>query len=131
MQVADAIDRHVDHAADAVRDTLSHQSWLPSSVRPLPKTRPFTPESHSLYDRMQNWAMRNRAWSAAILAFVGTTSILYFGSNKLRAKRRKAKRAANGGRKEIIGKAGIITMQTPACVGLDAYFYYSCCWVTT
>ncbi|KAI9371988.1 hypothetical protein BJX61DRAFT_475127 [Aspergillus egyptiacus] len=106
LQVADAIDRHVDHAAGVVRDTLSHQSWLPSSVRPSPKSRPFTPQSQSLYDRMHCWVSRNGAWSAAILAFVGTTCVLYFGSQKLRAKRRKAKRAASGGRKEIIAIAG-------------------------
>ncbi|KAL4915757.1 hypothetical protein BDW62DRAFT_212452 [Aspergillus aurantiobrunneus] len=106
LQVADAIDRHVDYAADAVRDTLSHQSWLPSSVRPSPKTRPFSPQSQSLYDRVLSWAVQNRAWSAAILAFVGTTSVLYFGSKTLRVKRRRAKRAANGGRKEIIVVAG-------------------------
>ncbi|KAL3481144.1 hypothetical protein BJX99DRAFT_179202 [Aspergillus californicus] len=105
LQVADAIDRNVDHAAEVVRDTLSHQSWLPSSVRPSPKTRHLLPHS-SLYDRVHSWASRNRAWSAALLAFVGTTSILYFGSKKLRTKRRKAKRAANGGRKEIIVIAG-------------------------
>ncbi|KAL5332788.1 hypothetical protein BJX70DRAFT_383101 [Aspergillus crustosus] len=106
LQVADAIDRHVDHAADVVRDTLSHQSWLPSSVRPSQKVRHFSPQPSSFYDRVQGWVIRNRAWSAAILAFVGTTSVLYFGSKTLKAKRRKAKRAANGGRKEIIVVAG-------------------------
>ncbi|KAL4872713.1 hypothetical protein BDV12DRAFT_161388 [Aspergillus spectabilis] len=106
LQVADAVDRHVDHAADVVRDTLSHQSWLPSSVRPSPKVRPFSPQSQSLYDRVHSWVIRNRAWSAAILAFVGTTSVLYLGSKTLKAKRRKAKRAANGGRKEILVVAG-------------------------
>ncbi|RDW70788.1 DUF1776 domain-containing protein [Aspergillus mulundensis] len=105
-QVADSINRHVDHAADAVRNTLSHQSWLPSSVRPSPAFRPFSPRPQSLYDRVHDWAIRNRAWSAAILAFVGTTGVLYFGSKKLRAKRRKAKRSANGARKEIIVVAG-------------------------
>ncbi|KAL4884366.1 hypothetical protein BJY04DRAFT_182326 [Aspergillus karnatakaensis] len=106
LQVADAIDRHVDHAADVVRDTLSHQSWLPSSVRPSPTIRQFTPQSQTFYDRVHSWVIRNRAWSAAILAFVGTTSVLYFGSKTLKSKRRKARRAANGGRKEIIVVAG-------------------------
>ncbi|KAL4967975.1 DUF1776 domain-containing protein [Aspergillus stella-maris] len=107
LQVADAIDRHVDNAAGAVRDTLSHQSWLPSSVRPSPKIRPLLiSQPQSLYDRALGWAGRNRAWTAAILAFVGTTGVLYVGNKKLRAKRRKAKRAANGGRKEIIVVAG-------------------------
>ncbi|KAL3493014.1 hypothetical protein BJX62DRAFT_94606 [Aspergillus germanicus] len=106
LDVADTIDRHIDAAALAVRETLAHQSWLPSSVRPRSNIRSFTPPSQSLYDRVHSWTARNRAWTAAILAFVGTTSILYFGSKKLRAKRRKARRAANGGRKEIIVVAG-------------------------
>jgi len=46
---------------------------------------------------------RNRAWTAAILAFVGTGVVLYYGSKKLHGKRRKARRASNGGRKEIVG----------------------------
>ncbi|KAL4802732.1 hypothetical protein BDV18DRAFT_163691 [Aspergillus unguis] len=106
LQVADAIDRQVDHVADAVRNTLSHQSWLPPSVKPSPRLRSISPEPQSLYGRVHSWAARNRAWSAAILAFVGTTSVLYFGSKTFRAKRRKAKRATNGARKEIIVVAG-------------------------
>ncbi|CEL06184.1 hypothetical protein ASPCAL07291 [Aspergillus calidoustus] len=106
LDVADTIDRHIDAAALAVRETLAHQSWLPSSVRPRSNIRSFTPPSQSLYDRVHSWTARNRAWTAAILAFVGTSSILYLGSKKLRAKRRKARRAANGGRKEIIVVAG-------------------------
>ncbi|KAL4763550.1 DUF1776 domain-containing protein [Aspergillus foveolatus] len=104
--VAEAIDRHVDHVADAVRDTLSHQSWLPPSVRPSPIVRHISSRPQSLYDRVHNWVIQNRAWSAAILAFVGTTGVLYLGDKKLRTKRRKAKRSANGARKEIIVVAG-------------------------
>jgi hypothetical protein len=125
--VAEAIDRHVDHVADAVRDTLSHQSWLPPSVRPSPIVHHFSSRPQSLYDRLHNWVIRNRAWSAAILAFVGTTGVLYFGDKKLRTKRRKAKRSANGARKEIIGKPrGFRKLSAPT---LEADHCYSCCWV--
>ncbi|KKK18770.1 hypothetical protein P175DRAFT_0455241 [Aspergillus ochraceoroseus IBT 24754] len=106
LQVADSIDRQVDNVANVVRDTLSHQSWLPSSVRPSPRIHPRAPTSQSFYDRLHRWALRNRAWSAAILAFVGTTCVLYFGSKKLRGRRRKARRAGNGARKEIVVVAG-------------------------
>ncbi|KAL4891222.1 hypothetical protein BDV59DRAFT_203667 [Aspergillus ambiguus] len=105
LEVADSIDRHVDHAARVIRDTLSDQSWIPATVRPFPPPRPSI-RSQSLSDRVQDWMARNRAWTAAILAFVGTSSILYFSNKKLSGKRRKARRAGNGARKEIVVVAG-------------------------
>jgi len=41
--------------------------------------------------------------SAAALAFVGTTCVLYLGNKTFNGKRRKARRAGNGARKEIVG----------------------------
>ncbi|KAI9044152.1 DUF1776 domain-containing protein [Aspergillus affinis] len=103
-QVADSIDRQVDLAAKTIKDTLSNQSWLPSSVRPIQPPRPRAPQSFS--DRAYDWVLRHRAWSAALLAFIGTTSVLYLGSKKFGGKRRKARRAGNGARKEILVVVG-------------------------
>lgn len=105
MQVADSIDRQVDCAATTLRDRLSEQSWLPSAVRPSPRAYQGvrSPRSESLTGRVQDWVLQNRAWSAAALAFVGTGCVLYFGNKKLNGKRRKARRAGNGARKEIVG----------------------------
>lgn len=52
--------------------------------------------------------LRHRAWTAAIFAFFGTGGLLLFGSHALHTRKRKARRAGNGARKEIIG------MLTPA-----------------
>ncbi len=102
-QVADSIDRQFDHAATVIRDTLSDQSWLPQAVRPVrPSRNARTPRG--LTDRIQDWMVRNRAWTAAIVAFVGTGCVLYYGSKKLHGKRRKARKAGNGARKEIVGE---------------------------
>lgn len=57
-----------------------------------------------LADRAQDWMIRNRAWTAAIVAFLGTGFVLYYGSKKLHGKRRKARKAGNGARKEIVGE---------------------------
>ncbi|KAJ5754020.1 uncharacterized protein N7511_008173 [Penicillium nucicola] len=105
LEVADSIDRQVDHAASLIKDTIAQQSWLPPAVRPSRASqRVRAPQG--LTDRVQNWISRNRAWTAAILAFVGTGVVMYYGSKKLHGKRRKAKRASNGGRKEIVVVAG-------------------------
>lgn len=105
MQVADSIDRQIDCAATSLRDTFSNQSWVPSAIRPVSRKRPQVQTSHSLTARVQDWALQNRAWSAAVLAFVGTGCVLYFGNKKLNGRKRKARRAGNGARKEIVGMA--------------------------
>ncbi|KAJ5761099.1 hypothetical protein N7520_008255 [Penicillium odoratum] len=105
-QVADSIDRSVDQAANAIRNTLSEQTWLPSTVRPRMRASQMRASPRGLTDRVQDWMIRNRAWTAAILAFVGTGCILLYGSKKLNGKRRKARKAGNGSRKEIVVIAG-------------------------
>ncbi|KAE8150305.1 hypothetical protein BDV25DRAFT_113117 [Aspergillus avenaceus] len=105
LEVADSIDKQVDHAANVIRDTFAHQSWLPSSIRRSPPpSKVRAPQS--IVARAHDWVLRNKAWSAAILAFVGTTSLLYIGNKKLSGRRRKARRAGNGARKEIVVVAG-------------------------
>lgn len=103
-QVADSIDRQFDHAATVIRDTLSQQSWLPPAVRPSMRDSQKAPGARALANRVQDWMIRNRAWSAAIVAFIGTGCVLFYGSKKLNGKRRKARKAGNGARKEIVGK---------------------------
>ncbi|KAG5289604.1 DUF1776 superfamily domain-containing protein [Histoplasma ohiense] len=108
-QVADSVNEHVDHLAVTVRDVLARQSWLPSVVKPLGKPVAKSPSSlppQSTLDLVQDWISRNRAWTAAIVAFVGTGAFLVYGSKKLSGKKRKARRAGNGARKEIVVIAG-------------------------
>lgn len=106
LQVADSIDRQVDYAAIKIRDTLSEQTWLPQSVRPRVRAAPARSPHCAFIVRVQDWIARNRAWTAAILAFVGTGCVLFYGNKKLNGKRRKARKAGNGARKEIVGMLG-------------------------
>ncbi|KAK2765441.1 hypothetical protein FQN54_008292 [Arachnomyces sp. PD_36] len=108
LQVADSIDRHVEYAAVHIRDNLSHQSWLPSSIRPKRPPQRIAPPSppKSLVDGIQNWILTNRAWSAAALAFVGTGVLLIYGNRKFNVKKRRARKAGNGARREIVVISG-------------------------
>ncbi|GLI74597.1 hypothetical protein PoHVEF18_002841 [Penicillium ochrochloron] len=106
LQVADSIDRQVDWAAATIRETLAHQSWLPTAVRPTLRMRDMRSPPRGLTDRVQDWVARNRALTAAIVAFVGTGCVLLYGNKKLNSKRRKARKAGNGSRKEIVVVAG-------------------------
>ena len=80
---------------------MAQQSWLPAAIRPGRAPQRMRPQG--MADRMESWMTRNRAWTAAILAFIGTGVVLYYGGKKLHGKRRKARRASSGARKEIVG----------------------------
>ncbi|EAS33720.3 uncharacterized protein CIMG_04744 [Coccidioides immitis RS] len=108
-QVANSIDRHIDRAASNVRDALSRQSWLPTYLKPPPRhgqPLPRTLPPKSMVDRVHDWVVEHRALTAAVLAFIGTGGLLIYGNRKLGVKKRKARRAGNGARKEIVVIAG-------------------------
>ncbi|EEP81903.1 conserved hypothetical protein [Uncinocarpus reesii 1704] len=103
------IDRHIDHAASNVRDALSRQFWLPTYLRPpsrssqrIPYSSPPETPTNCIYD----WALDHRAWTAALLAFIGTGGLLIYGARKFKIKKRKARKASNGARKEIVVISG-------------------------
>lgn len=77
---------------------------MPALRRPPPK---------SATDRVCDWVMRNRAWTAAFVAFFGTGAVLYMGSRTFDNKKRRARRAGNGARKEIVGMFSAIKAAFP------------------
>lgn len=110
-QVAGSVDRQVDRAAGYFRDKLSHQSWLPSSLKPRSRANHALPSSslsppRSLAGSTHDWVYDHPAWVAALLAFIGTGGLLIYGKRKLGVRKRKARRAASGARKEIVVIAG-------------------------
>jgi hypothetical protein len=112
--VAEAIDRNVDYAAAVVKDTLN--VYFPHVIsfgsREAPALR--RPPPRSLSDRACDWMVRHRAWTAAIVAFFGTGAVLYLGSRSFNNRKRRARRAGNGARKEIVGVLSNIVKQTPS-----------------
>ncbi|KAH8700686.1 hypothetical protein BGW36DRAFT_395734 [Talaromyces proteolyticus] len=105
-EVAEAIDRHVDYAATVVKDTLTvyFPSIVYGSARDARLLHP--PKPRSVPERVYDWILRNRAWTAAIVAFFGTGGVLLLGSRAFDQKKRRARRAGNGARKEIVVIAG-------------------------
>jgi hypothetical protein len=96
-------DKSVSGAVDVVRHGLREglvYLGLKTPKRPPPVIQ------RSFLERTQNWASRNKAITAAIIAFVGTGAIgallLYTQAGASRQKRR-ARKAKNGARKEVVG----------------------------
>ncbi|KAF3483981.1 uncharacterized protein GIQ15_03305 [Arthroderma uncinatum] len=108
-QLADSIDSHVERAASYIQETLSQQTWIPSSIRPPPNPN-FFPDvflpPKSTFERCQDWVSAHRVLAVSALAFVGTGGVMLYGQRKFHVKKRRARRAGTGARKEIVVISG-------------------------
>jgi hypothetical protein len=101
---ASGVDKVLDSASDAVRSGIRQaESFLGLKTEVLPP-----PVIHrSLLERTQIWISRNRAETAAIVAFLGTGAVAYYCLRAQEARytrKRRARKAKNGGRTEVIGR---------------------------
>ncbi|KAK4936528.1 hypothetical protein LTR66_015324, partial [Elasticomyces elasticus] len=106
-KTADALQQHVEHVAANLRESIE---WLglvqhpPPPPPPPPRFSMIAPASY--WHAAQTWVSKNRAASAAIVAFLGTGAAMVLWKRRERGRRRRAKRFANGARKEIVVIAG-------------------------
>ena len=99
--VFDSTDRHFAWVASYIKRSVPER-WLPEQARPPP------PPSYRLTDgtyieQLQDWMSRNRALSAAIVAFITTGGLLLWRESVKNNRKRRARRASNGARKEVVG----------------------------
>lgn len=105
FSVADAIDKQADAAATAIRESLSNSTWVPESVRPTP---PPPPVPVRIVERatgggVVGWAKDNK-WAVGI--FLGTAVGIggyVYSKRKKGGKKRRARKASDGGRREVVG----------------------------
>ena len=69
--------------------------------------------------RLERWVLNNRALSAAILAFVGTGATMLVFQRLLFATKRRARRADNNARTEVVVLAGSPTSSLTTSLALD------------
>jgi hypothetical protein len=106
-RIADYIEQHSNHIASEIRDVLESATWLPESMRP-PRSQPShffsraPPPPQSFYDKTLAWVSRNRTAIAIVVAFAGTTAVLIHRRRRAHARKRRAKKFANGAKKEIV-----------------------------
>ena len=102
----DAADRQIDAAASSIRSVFESLSLLPPSAKSTPAQSPQIIANTGYWDRVTGWIARHKAITAAVVAFVGTGGALVYYQNAQSKRRRKAKRAPFGARKEIVVIAG-------------------------
>lgn len=119
--VADFIDVNVDRAAEVVRETLSTTAWIPDSVRPKPLVKPPTSAALALsrLDRVQCWVVKNKVLTGVIVFVCGTLVFRGYRASRFCKKTRRAKKARNGGRTEVVVIAGSPTLPLTKSLSLD------------
>ncbi|PVI08176.1 DUF1776-domain-containing protein [Periconia macrospinosa] len=101
----DASDRHFHSVASYIKRSVP-EGWLPEHVRPSPPPPPPHPIVGTYLHSLQDWVSRHRALTAAVVAFVGTGGFLIWRERKKHLRKRRAPRASNGARKEVVVIAG-------------------------
>ncbi|KAH7123786.1 hypothetical protein B0J11DRAFT_321412 [Dendryphion nanum] len=102
--VFDSTDQHFAWVASYIKKSVP-EKWLPEHARPAPPP-PSHPLDATYIERAQDWISRNRALSAAIVAFVTTGGLLLWRESRKHNRKRRARRASNGARKEVVVIAG-------------------------
>ncbi|KAF4125206.1 protein of unknown function DUF1776 [Geosmithia morbida] len=117
--VASFIDQHVDHAAHYVRDTISSQAWIPDSVKPRPPPPPPAAAAASRLQAVQDWIANHKIITGVVVLACGTIAYKGYQHNQSMRKIRRAKRARNGGRTEVVVIAGSASLPLTKSLALD------------
>lgn len=134
LHTIDVLDSHIDHLADKLRDKLSHSNWIPESYRPSPSPPSPPPSADTslasvflsptrLYHGASHWARRNKLLATAIISTLTLGTAYSTHSYLLRRNRKKIKRravrAANGARTQVVVLSGYPHEQTTSLLALD------------
>jgi hypothetical protein len=121
-QVADYVDKHLERASNALREALSTAPWLPESARPRPPPPPRSlaesAASASMLARVQDWVSTNKIKVALGLVSIGGVAYVLIRQKRHRKKRR-AKKAGNGARLEVVVVAGSPSEPITRSISLD------------
>ena len=109
--IAEAIEAHFDSVSRSLKDTFRSSPWLPDSIKPRPPPSPprrFPSMPVSYYEASLEWLSEHRAVTAAVIAFIGTGAFIVWRRRRADRAKRRAKRAKNGARTEIVVLAGSV-----------------------
>ncbi|KAL5121342.1 hypothetical protein ACEQ8H_000810 [Pleosporales sp. CAS-2024a] len=103
----DASDRHFASVAGYVKRQVP-ESWLPVRARPLPPPAPPPPllANMAYLQRAHKWVSEHRALTAAMVAFAGTGGLLLWREKRSYNRKRRAPRASNGARRDVVVLGG-------------------------
>ncbi len=106
----EAIDRHFESVGRSLKDAFRDTPWLPDSIKPkpppVPQRVPIVSMPLGYFEATRIWVSEHRAWTAAVVAFVGTGAFIVWRQRRNDRVKRRAGRAKNGSRTEVVILAG-------------------------
>ena len=129
-KLCDVIEEHFVHVGASINDAMRSAPWLPSSMKPRPRSPPSSPSPlHSsrysmpltpmgFLEACRIWVAQHRALTAAAVAFVGTGVFVLWWRRRPHVKRR-VHRAKNGARTEVVVLAGSLHAPLTRSLALD------------
>ncbi|OAA62689.1 DUF1776 domain containing protein [Niveomyces insectorum RCEF 264] len=125
--VSEYVDEAFDRVADLLRDHLADAPWLPEIVRarlPPPRTPSALQmadavDPRTLYERAQDWVARHKVLATALALCVGVLSYRTLRRAVSVRKFRRARRARNGARCEVLVIAASPALPVTQSLALD------------
>ncbi|KAL2018409.1 hypothetical protein VTK56DRAFT_887 [Thermocarpiscus australiensis] len=118
--VADFVDKHVDQIAETLRNALASSPWVPEQFRPRPPPpAPIIAVPASALEKVQSWISRHKILVGVVVMVTGAVAYRTYRSSALCRKTRRAKRARNGGRMEVVVIAGSPALPLTRSLSLD------------
>jgi len=109
------VERHFDLVASQLKE------WIPSDPTSIVRAAPKRLPPPTTYQLVTRWMDKNRALTAAAVAFALTGSVgagMYLRSRKVHKKRR-ARKSANGARTEVVILGGAVSSPLASALALD------------
>lgn len=106
----EALDRHFETVGRSLKDAFRDTPWLPDSIKPKPPPAPHRVSVVAIplgyFEATRTWVSEHRALTAAVVAFVGTGAFIIWRRRRNDRVKRRAGRAKNGSRTEVVVLAG-------------------------
>ena len=108
--LTESIEAHFESVARSLQDTFRDTPWLPDSMKPIPKPPSRMPKAlrppAGYFEASHHWISEHRAVTAAVVAFIGTGAFIVWRRRRSDRAKRRAKRANNGARTEVVVLVG-------------------------
>lgn len=119
--MADFIDKNIEQIADIIRDSLAASPYVPEIIRPRPPppAPPILELPTTALDKVQDWISRHKYLTGFIVIATGTIVYRTYRNNCRLRKTRRARRAGNGGRMDVVVIAGSPSLPLTRSLSLD------------
>lgn len=118
-RIADSLDALTDRMSASLRSAIGESAWFPELKPPKPAPAPFIARPMGYFEASSNWVSRHRAVTAAVVCFLGTGAYLIWRQRRANRMKRRATRAKNGQRTEVVVLAGPPSAPLTRSLSLD------------